>query len=315
LARRNALEIGARFHPDVDRLIEVLEKVLAAKSSKARRVEEKQAEPVQETPSASSKAKEPIVTAPPEPKPAAPTRRPFEPEMILIPAGEFLMGSDPTQDNSAGKDEQPQHTLYLPIFYIAKTPVTEAQYATFVQVANYQSPRHWKTKQPPADRQDHPVVNVSWHDAVAYCRWLAEDTGKPYRLPTEAEWEKAARGPDGRIYPWGNQWDKNRCNTLGKGKGGTTPVGVYRDGVSPYGLLDMAGNVWEWCATRRQKTYPYDNSEDEWSADYLGGTDVRVLRGGSWNNIQYDVRCACRLGELPGYMYDFYGFRVRFSPI
>ncbi|MEW5958620.1 MAG: SUMF1/EgtB/PvdO family nonheme iron enzyme [Chloroflexota bacterium] len=283
LARRNALEIGARFHPDVDSLIELLEKVLAP--------------------------------APPEPKPAAPTRHPFEPELILIPAGDFLMGSDPKKDKQADDDEQPQHRLFLPIYSIAKTPVTNAQFAAFVQATNYQPPSLWESRQPPADTQDHPVVRVSWHDAVAYCRWLAEVTAKPYRLPTEAEWEKAARGPDGRIYPWGNEWDKNRCNTQEGGKGRTTPVGFYPNGASPYGVLDMAGNVWEWCATKwKKKAYPYDIEEDEWTADYLAGTDNRVQRGGTWFNIRRLARCAGRLGYNPELRGTDEGFRVAVSP-
>ena len=175
--------------------------------------------------------------------------RPFEPEMIPIPAGEFLMGSDPRKDKDAFDSEQPQHTLYLPDYYIAKTPVTNAQYAAFVR-SGYPPPALWGGwQQPPRGKGDHPVVRVTWHDAIAYCRWLAEMTGKSYRLPSEAEWEKGARGSDGRIYPWGNRWDASRCNTYPGGPGDTTPVGTYPQGASPYGLLDMAGNVWDWCST------------------------------------------------------------------
>jgi formylglycine-generating enzyme required for sulfatase activity len=180
----------------------------------------------------------------------------FEPEMVLIPAGEFLMGSDPSVDKDARDNEQPQHTLSLPDYYLAKTPVTNAQYAAFVQATTYhRQPGGWEHGKPPKGREDHPVVNVTWHDAVTYCRWLSEVTGRPYRLPSEAEWEKGARGSDGRIYPWGNQWDAKRCNTRESGKRDTTPVGAFPEGASPYGLLDMAGNVWEWTRSV-YKSYP-----------------------------------------------------------
>jgi formylglycine-generating enzyme required for sulfatase activity len=129
---------------------------------------------------------------------AAPARQPIEPEMVLIPAGKFLMGSDPSVDKNARDNEQPQHTLHLPDYYLAKTPVTNAQYAAFVQATYRRQPEGWEHGKPPSGKEDHPVVHVSWHDAVAYCRWLSEVTGRPYRLPSEAEWEKGARGTDGR---------------------------------------------------------------------------------------------------------------------
>ena len=246
-------------------------------------------------------------------------RLPFEPEMILIPAGEFLMGSDPSVDKDARNNEQPQHTLYLPDYYLAKTPVTQAQYAAFVQATghrvpdvdeNWAEPYNWSGATPPRGKEDHPVMLVSWHDAVAYCNWLAEVTGKPYLLPSEAEWEKGARGSDGLIYPWGNRWDAKRCNTFQGGKGGTTPVGAYLKGASPYDLLDMAGNVWEWTRSV-YKGYPYV-SEDGREDLESGGR--RVVRGGSWILFQWFVRCACRLGYLPDPRFDPLGFRVVVSP-
>jgi formylglycine-generating enzyme required for sulfatase activity len=279
----------------------------------------KEPSPQLKTETAPARAAKPKITAPSEPEPESKRaiqpqilspRQPFEPEMILIPAGEFLMGSDPEIDQYAVEYEQPQHTVYLPDYYIAKTPVTNAQYAVFVKETNHSQPDHWKKGQPPRDKQGHPVVDVSWQDAVAYCYWLTKKTGRTYQLPTEAEWEKAARGTDGRIYPWGNQWDAKRCNTDESGKDGTTPVRAYPDGASPYGLLDIAGNVWEWCATKWKKSYPYDVTEDEWTAEYLEGSGVRVLRGGSWG---YDLdfsRCACRGWRGRSY----YGFRL-VSPI
>jgi formylglycine-generating enzyme required for sulfatase activity len=227
-------------------------------------------------------------------------RQPFEPELIPIPAGEFLMGSDPRTDKNAGDDEQPQHYLHLPDYSIAKTPVTNVQYLAFVQSKGQKPPKYWKGGKPPGDKEDHPVVGVSWEDAMAYCNWLAEAMGKAYRLPSEAEWEKAARGADGRIWPWGNEWDEKRCNTREGGPGDSTPVGQYSPGGdSPYGCVDMAGNVFEWCTTREGKSYPYDVSEDEWSEEYLQGSAARVLRGGSWLSNQYLARCAYRNRNNP----------------
>jgi formylglycine-generating enzyme required for sulfatase activity len=288
LARRNALEISdTRFHYDVDRLIETLEKVLgvsepAPPTSKVRRREK-----------------------------AAPARQPFEPEMALIPAGKFLMGSDPSVDRYARDNEQPQlHILSLPDYYLAKTPLTNAQYAAFVQATGHQQPEHWEGGKPPKGKEDHPVVYVSWHDAVAYCNWLSEVTGRPYRLPSEAEWEKGARGTDGRIYPWGNQWDAERCNSFEGDKGDTTPVGAYPEGASPYGLLDMAGNVWEWTRSV-DKSYPYDPDDGRENLEAKG---LRVLRGGAFVNDSGYVRCASRYRSSPDGRSRSRGFRVVVSP-
>jgi formylglycine-generating enzyme required for sulfatase activity len=233
----------------------------------------------------------------------------FEPEMVLIPAGEFLMGSDPSVDKDAQDEEQPQHTLYLPDYYLAKTPVTNAQYAAFAQ-ATYRQPSHWEGGKPPSGKEDHPVVNVTWHDAVAYCHWLSEVTGRPYRLPSEAEWEKGARGTDGRIYPWGNQWDAERCNSEESGKGDTTPVGAYPEGASPYGLLDMVGNVWEWTRSA-VKSYPYD--PDDGREDFVAERD-RVLRGGSWFDVRVGARCVERNWDDPNTSDFDFGFRL-VSPV
>jgi hypothetical protein len=167
------------------------------------------------------------------------TRQPFEPEMILIPAGEFLIGSNPQKDQDAVNDEQPQHRLYLPDYYLAKTPVTNGQYKAFVLATEHEAPEGWTNRVPPGDKGDHPVVNVTWYDVKGYCQWLSEVTGRDYDLPSEAEWERGARGTDGRIYLWGNQWDATRCNSLESGKGYTTPVGAYPTGASPYGLMDI----------------------------------------------------------------------------
>jgi formylglycine-generating enzyme required for sulfatase activity len=243
-------------------------------------------------------------------QPTAP-ERPIEPELVLIPAGEFLMGSDPEKDKDARDNEQPQHKLYLPDYTMAKTPVTNAQYAAFVKAAGHEPPEHWKGGKPPQGKEDHPVVNVTWYDAMAYCKWLAEATGKPYRLPSEAEWEKAARGTDGRIYPWGNEWDAKRCNTGEGGKVDTTPVGSYPQGASPYGLLDMAGNVWE-LTLSLHRPYPYQSDDGR---EDLSAQGSRVLRGGSWYYSRGYARVSYRNLSVPGHFFSDVGFRVVVAPV
>ena len=231
------------------------------------------------------------------------------PTLIPIPAGPFLMGSSDA-DTQAYDSEKPQHTLTLPDYWIAKTPVTNAQFQPFVEGDGYRNERYWTqvgwqwcqqerivTPHYWDDKQwngaDYPLVGVSWFEAVAYCRWLSAQTGHEFRLPSEAEWEKAARGTDGRIYPWGNTWEVGRCNSKEAGIGKTTPVGQYPNGASPYGVLDMAGNVWEWCATKWGKPYPYQ-IEDEWAEAYLEQDMSRIWRGGSWYFEQKLVRGAYR---------------------
>lgn len=153
-------------------------------------------------------------------------------ELVSIPAGSFLYG----------EDKQPRETA---AYQIGKYPITNKQYQTFVEATGHPKPAYWENGIPPG-KEDHPVVNVSWHDAKAFCTWLAEATGMPYRLPTELEWEKAARGMDGREYPWGGHFDFAKANTWSSTIHDTSPVDAYPKGVSPYGVLDMAGNVWEW---------------------------------------------------------------------
>jgi formylglycine-generating enzyme required for sulfatase activity len=202
---------------------------------------------------------------------AAPVRQPFEPEMILIPAGEFLYGDK-------------KKKVILPEFWIDKTPVTSAEYARFVADTGHKPPEHWKGKAPPKYMADHPVTYVSWHEAVAYAEWAGK------RLPTEEEWEKAARGSDGREYPWGDRFDPNRCNTKESGIRNTTPVGQYSpQGDSPYGCVDMAGNVWEWTAS--------------------SSMIHKMLRGGSWNNSLRIANCTYRSWYPPRYRLNDVGFR------
>jgi formylglycine-generating enzyme required for sulfatase activity len=164
------------------------------------------------------------------------------------------------------------------------------------------------------------VVYVSWYDAKAYCHWLSEVTGRGYGLPGEAEWEKGARGTDGRIYPWGNRWDATRCNSDESGQSKTTSVHAYPQGASPYGVLDMAGNVWEWTHSlwgrdwgRPDYRYPYKATDGR---ENLGaGQEVlRILRGGAFVYGRRGVRCACRGGHSPSDRYWNLGFRVVVRP-
>ena len=191
-------------------------------------------------------------------------------EMVTIPAGQFLYGDD-------------KRRIRLPEYRIAKTPVTNAQYKAFVDDAGYRAPEHWKEGRILKGNENHPVVNVSWEDAQAFCAWAG------CRLPMEQEWEKAARGTDGRGYPWGDLWEEGLCNTREAGIGYTTTVNRYPRGASPYGLLDVAGNVWEWC--------------EDWY------DDDREVRGGSWGSTRNWARCASRHGYNPASSNNYVGFR------
>ena len=171
--------------------------------------------------------------------------------------------------------------MHLDEYWIGKYPVTNAQYKAFVEASGHQQPDHFKNGKIPKGKNDHPVVEVSWHDARAFCDWASQISDAVIRLPTEAEWEKAARGKEGRIYPWGDQKpDVGLCN-FDQNIGGTTLVGRYSPaGDSPYGCADMAGNVWEWTSSLK-KDYPYRAGDGRENLE--AGDDVhRVLRGGSW---------------------------------
>ena len=232
-----------------------------------------------------------------------------EPEWITIPAGEFWMGGEGPY---YGK---PVHKLSLPEYQIARVPVTNAQYAIFVKAASYQAPSGWEEGRPPKGKESHPVVNVSWFDAMAYCAWLGKVTGKNISLPSEAEWEKAARGPSTgsgsqRAYPWGDPFDSSKCNSSELGLDGTTPVGIFLEGASPYGLLDMSGNVWEWTRSFGYDVskYPYNPADGR---EDISRKDVsRGLRGGSFLYVAVGVRCAYRDRSYPDLRGDHYGFRV-----
>jgi formylglycine-generating enzyme required for sulfatase activity len=198
-------------------------------------------------------------------------------------------------------DEHPQHKVYLDAYYIGKNVVTNAQFAKFVKQTGYRTQGEWE-KHFSFNTANHPVVNVSWNDAKAYCDWAG------LRLPTEAEWEKAARGTDARRYPWGNEWDASKCNNwngiktasmanIYQGRG-TIPIASHPEAASPYGVLGQAGNSWEWCADWYDENY-YQNSP---ASNPTGPTKgiYRVLRGGSWCRYSPDLfRCAVRLKDVP----------------
>lgn len=236
--------------------------------------------------------------------------------LLKIPAGEFLMGSSET-DSQAGNDEKPQHTVYLPDYYIAKNPVTVQEYRNFLDESGYKTSDERSLK----GVSDHPVVYVTWKDALAFARWHG------LTLPSEAEWEKAARGTDGRIYPWGNTWQNGLANTSEywevsqtlwdrlrrrkKDRLSATPVGTFPKGNSPYGCVDMAGNVWEWTRSAL-KDYPYDPTDGREDEDASGR---RALRGGSFRGNRRYARCAYR-SELDIVIFYFnFGVRVCASPI
>jgi serine/threonine-protein kinase len=203
-----------------------------------------------------------------------------EPEWVEIPSGEFTMGSD-----KHDADEKPAHQRFLESFKIARVPTTNAQYLLFVQATGHPVPKHWENNRPPKGKEGHPVVQVSWHDAMAYCRWLSQVTGKQITLPTEAQWEKAARGTDGRVYPWGNEFDCLKCNSARLGIGDTTPVGIFPAGASPYGVLEMSGNIWEWTNSL------FNSSYIPMATEYKR---YKVLRGGSWDDREEYKRLSYR---------------------
>jgi len=233
------------------------------------------------------------------------------------------MGSDRAKDKAAYDDELPQHRVYLDEYFIGKYPVTVAQFAAFVRATNYKTTADreggsyaWQhPRRPDSDvsrKQDHPVTWVSWDDALAFCGWLSEASGRSIALPSEAQWEKAARGADGRIYPWGDQPpDSRRCN-FDMNVGDTTPVGRYSpQGDSPYGCADMAGNVWQWCAD----WYAEDEYKGRAGREVRNPTGpargtFRALRGGSFYFSLRGARAACRLRDRPDLRNGYYGFRV-----
>ena len=187
-------------------------------------------------------------------------------------------------------------------FWISKYPVTVAQYTLFTNATNQPAPFDFPQK------SEHPVTNVSWFDAMVFCRWASDLTGKEVRLPTEAEWEKAARGTDERLYPWGDEFDAKKLNCVESGGGGTTLVTKYAEGASPCGALDMAGNVWEWVSDWYKQDYYKLASDSNPQGPETG--HYKTLRGGAWFSDSVHVRAADRTHFNPDNHYDYVGFRV-----
>jgi formylglycine-generating enzyme required for sulfatase activity len=221
-------------------------------------------------------------------------------EMVFIEAGDFLMG-----DEEGGRDEQPPHTVLLNAYWIDRLPVTNQEFKMFVDVTGHRKPPHWTSGTYPLEQARHPVTNVSYHDALAYAEWVGK------RLPSEAEWEKAARGTQGQNYPWGDAFRKDNVNSSND-YGGTTAVDEFTGGASPYGVMDMCGNVLEWCADWYYDEYykisPLDNPAGPEGGQY------RVVRGGFYGENRLAVRCASRHFSPPSTMQDHIGFRCAKTP-
>lgn len=231
---------------------------------------------------------------------------------IQIPAGDFLMGSNATRAND---EDRPQHTVNVPTFWMDKYPVTQAQYAKFVVEDHYRPPLNWIKGEIPDGLNNHPVTLVSWYNARDYCAWAGQ------RLPDEAEWEKAARGTDARRWPWGNKMDASRLNTYYQ-IGHTTAVTEYAHGASPYGVMDMAGNVSEWTfnvlskypdATSHSQLKPEHDQFQGVGQENIEGIVKRVMRGGSWKGDPFSTVTYHRNYSLPNMASDFYGFRCASS--
>jgi formylglycine-generating enzyme required for sulfatase activity len=224
--------------------------------------------------------------------------------MALVPAGKFIMGSP-----AGAADELPSHRVYVDAFFMDKYEVSVGQYAKFLEATSLEAPPDWDVMNQP-QHQKRPVVNIDWADAVIYCKWAGK------RLPTEAEWEKAARGTDGRTYPWGNELPTQLHANFGKTEwnnhAALVPVGKLEDGKSPYGIYDMAGNAWEWVSDWYDRDY-YQNSPSQNPAG-PSSAELKVLRGGSWSNTQDDLRSANPHIYEPGIRYHNVGIRCAKTP-
>ncbi|MBZ0257261.1 SUMF1/EgtB/PvdO family nonheme iron enzyme [bacterium] len=215
------------------------------------------------------------------------------PGMIYIPAGQTIIGSE-----NGDRFEQPIHPEEIPAFYINKYEVTNQEYYEFVENQSHRPPLHWIDGQIPIGKEKHPVSWISFEDAEAYCKW------KGGRLPTEFEWERAARGNEMRVFPWGNKFDPELANTWESNREDTAAVGSYPFGASPFGVHDMSGNVFEWTSSFFK---PYPGSK----AKLEGAQKThRILRGGSWNFESYYARCAHRMARPGGERSRSFGFRM-----
>ena len=235
-----------------------------------------------------------------------------ERDMVLIPAGDFLMGSDRVDTEGKSNefgfakplylDEHPQQPITLPDYWIDRYEVTQAAYAGFVAKTGAPSPKHWAEGRPPPGTERRPVTGVDWFEAQRYCEWRGK------RLPTEGEWEKAARGTDGREFPWGNDYDGRKANTGDAARGGLVDVGSFPQGRSPYGVEDMAGNAWEWTSD-----WYLPHSGSDYQSEQLG-RKFKVLKGGGWGGVGHYAlpefyRSAYRFPEPPVAKFADFGFR------
>lgn len=224
-------------------------------------------------------------------------------EMVLVPAGDFKMGCNRRRDRHCDSDERPYHSVYLSAFYIDRHEVTNAEYSKCVRDLECREVRKYTD----FDGPNQPVVGVSWQDAAAFCEWAGKT------LPTEAQWEKAARGGDGRVYPWGNHTCGCDCaiqewrQEYGCGKDAPWPVGSAEKGSSPYGALDMAGNVWEWVADWYGPRYYRDPPDKDPKGPETG--EHKVKRGGGYANIRNYLRTSDRSKALPASVSKSTGFR------
>ncbi len=252
-----------------------------------------------------------------------PRIRTLAPQMNRVPAGAFTMGTDEaavqemfsvdggTDDRAAQAAalmETPARTVELPRYAIGRYPVTNGEFRSCVLAGRAPPRGYWDGTDVDPWLQNQPVRDVSWEEAVGYCDWLADETGLPYRLPTEEEWEKAARGADGRRYPWGDEYGYTCANLWEGAVNEPTPVGVYPDGISPYGVLDMSGNVAEWTASFIG-AYPDSAGSAAVSAQIDDFGRYRVVRGGCWRDPQRHARCATR-GNPAAVGGEAIGFRL-----
>ena len=259
-----------------------------------------------------------------------PRIRVHDPMLARVPGGGFTMGTSVeavermlAEDGAGeGGDAEPLHhtergaalmetparTVELPPFFIGKFLVTNLEFRVFALAGGAPARDYWEGTTIDPWLQNQPVRGVTWDEAVAYCDWLADETGRPFRLPTEEEWEKAARGVDGRTFPWGDEFRYHYSNVWEGGVGAPTPVGVYPEGVSPYGALDVAGNVAEWTASFIG-TYPDSAGGEAVDGAVAEFGRYRVIRGGCWRDAQRQARCA-RRGNPNALQGHAIGFRV-----